>query len=154
MAKKKAETGLTLTKGMDVPSVLQKLDEEISSLKTIVETPYKTTGNLENFGDITKETKVENLIRAMSMVSGKEDAYNKAAVRLGLGAAYPSFSVSGGTAADWEQDIKLRIAIVQQDDKFKKLTKFKESMAKFLSEEDQKAMVVAELAAYLSGGSK
>src|SRR5476651_385285 len=105
MTKVKATTALA--KLDEVPEVLTLLDLEISKLKTISESVYKTSGNLDVFGDIKAETKVENLIRAFSSVKGRENAYNDAAKDLKL-ASYPQFTVSGGTSADWKQDILLR----------------------------------------------
>jgi hypothetical protein len=105
---------------------------------------YKTTGNLDGFGDIKQETKLENLIRAFSSVKGREKAYDDAAKDLGL-TTYPQFSISGGTAADWKQDIVLRIDIITHKDKLDKLNDYKEKMSKFLSAEDQKTMLLKEM---------
>jgi hypothetical protein len=76
---KKPTTAVAIAKVEDVPQVLSLLDQEIGKLKVISESVYKTTGNLEGFGDIKAETKVENLIRAFSSVKGREEAYNKRA---------------------------------------------------------------------------
>lgn len=132
----------------DVPDVLALLDEELKNLKTITDKPYRTTGNLENFGDIKVETKVENLIRAFSMVRGKEDAYNKAAKELEI-ATYPVFQISGGSADDWKQDIQLRMNVIEHDSRKNKLAEYKEKMSKFLSEADQREMLLKEMAAFL-----
>lgn len=149
MATKK-ETGVaTLTVESSVPSVLSTLDAKISSLKKVVDTPYKTTGNLDGFGDIKQETKIENLIRANSMVRSKAAAYADSIVDLDLGSA-PAFSISGGDVEAWKQDIKLRIAIIQHKETYDKLTAYKEKMSKFLSEADQKAILMDEMAAFIS----
>lgn len=145
MAKK--TTAVTL-RGKDVPDILSLLEKELKSLKAITETPYLTTGNLEGFGDIKNETKVENLIRAFSMVRGKEDAYHKAGRELGFD-SYPGFSISGGNAEQWKQDIQLRVAIIQHDDRKKKLQEYKDRVSKFLSEEDQKTILLKEMASFL-----
>lgn len=148
---KKPTTAVAIAKVEDVPQVLSLLDQEIGKLKVISESVYKTTGNLEGFGDIKAETKVENLIRAFSSVKGREEAYNKAAKELNL-STYPQFSVSGGNAADWKQDILLRIDIITHKDKLDKLTEYKDKMSKFLSAEDQKAMLLNEMADYFKLG--
>ena len=140
-----------IAKVEDVPQVLSLLDQEIGKLKTISDSVYKTTGILEGFGDIKTETKLENLIRAFSSVKGRENAYNDAAKDLGL-STYPQFSISGGTAADWKQDILLRINIITHKDKFDKLTEYKDKMSKFLSAEDQKAMLLKEMTDYFKSG--
>lgn len=138
---------LALAKIDEVPEVLSLLDQEIAKLKTISESVYKTTGNLESFGDIKQETKLENLIRAFSSVKGREKAYEDAAKDLGL-STYPQFSVSGGTAAEWKQDILLRIDVITHKDKLDKLTEYKDKMSKFLSADDQKAMLLKEMTDY------
>ena len=146
MAKKNTTA---LAKANEVPNVLIILDQEIGKLKSISDSVYKTGGNLEGFGDITKEMKIENLIRAHSAVKSKENAYNDAAKDLGL-KTYPVFSISGGSSADWKKDILLRIDIINHKDKLDKLTSYKEKMSKFLSEEDQKAMLMQEMTDFLS----
>ena len=146
---KKNNTELALSNSQ-VPDVLSLLDKQIAGLKKIADSVYKTTGQLTGFGDIKQELKLENLIRAFSMVKGKENAYNEAAKELGL-ASYPQFSIDGGTAADWKQDILLRIEIITHKDKLDKLNAYKEKMSKFLSEEDQKAMLMKEMAEFLKG---
>ena len=144
MSKGKKSTAIMLSKNAEVPQVLETLEKKLASLKEIVETPYKTQGNLEGFGDIKAETKVENLIRAFSSVRGREDAYNKAAKELSIN-TYPAFNISGGDAAAWKSDITLRIAIIEQKTTYDKLNNYKERMAKFLSEEDQKEMLIKEM---------
>ncbi|TXG80308.1 MAG: hypothetical protein E6R13_08250 [Spirochaetes bacterium] len=139
-----------LAKIDEVPEVLSILDQEIGKLKTISESVYKTTGNLEGFSDIKAETKVENLIRAYSSVKGRENAYYEAAKDLKV-ATFPVFTVSGGTAADWKQDIMLRIDIITHKDKLDKLNEYKEKMSKFLSAEDQKAMLLKEMTDFFKG---
>jgi hypothetical protein len=145
MATKNQTNSLALVEA-PVPDILSKLEEEIKKLNHISDTVYKTTGNLEGFGDIKKETLVGNLIRAFSIVLAKETAYNKAAEELGL-STYPAFEISGGNAEAWKQDITLRIAIIEHKDRLDKLKSAKEKISKFLSIEDQKAIALKEIAA-------
>ena len=148
MSKKGTSTALTLRGG--APSVMQKLDEKIAELKDIQESVYKTTGVLEGFPtNIKEETKIENLIRAFGSVKGREDNYDEAAVKLGLAKGYPAFNINGGTAEEWKKDIQLRINIINHKETYDKLTMFKEKMSKFLSEEDQQKMLVAEMNSFL-----
>lgn len=148
---KKPTTAVAIAKVEDVPQVLSLLDQEIDKLKVISESVYKTTGNLEGFGDIKTETKIENLIRAFSSVKGREKAYDDAAKHLGL-TTYPAFSISGGNAADWEKDIRLRIDVITHSDKLAKLNEYKDKMSKFLSAEDQKAMLLKDMTEYFKLG--
>lgn len=148
MSKTKGTTALA--KIDEVPEVLSILDQEIGKLKIISESVYKTSGVLDQFGDIKQETKVENLIRAYSSVKGREDSYYAAQKDLKVVSA-PVFTVSGGTAADWKQDIMLRIDIITHKDKLDKLNEYKEKMSKFLSAEDQKAMLLKEMTDFFKG---
>lgn len=147
----KATTAL-MVKGQDVPSVLTILEEKIASLKHITDTVYKTTGNLEGFGtNIQKEMKVENLIRAFGSVMARSEVYNGAAKALGQ-KTYPAFEVSGGDMEAWKHDIILRINIINHQETLDKLNGYKEKMSKFLSEEDQKSMLLKEMADFMSVG--
>jgi len=134
-----------------VPQVLQLLNDKIASLKHIEETVYKTTGNLEGFGDLTKETKLENLIRAYSSVFLREKHYNEAAADLGL-KRYPAFSISGGNTKQWKHDIELRINIITHKESLDKLNGYKEKMSKFMSEAEQKAILIQEMTEFFGKG--
>ena len=147
-SKKKNEVAL-LSSTLSVPDVLERLNAEVAKLKHISDSVYKTSGTLTGFGDLKAETKIENLVKAFSMVRGKENAYNDAAKELEL-KQYPQFTVDGGTAADWKQDILLRINILEHKDKLDKLNAYKEKMSQFLSVEDQKAIVLKEMAELFS----
>lgn len=151
MRKKEKPTAALVLSNTEVPNVLSLLDKQIANLKKVEDSVYKTTGTLEGFGDIKQETKLENLIRAHSSVMNKEKFYNESAKDLGLN-TYPQFTISGGTSADWKQDILLRIDIITHKEKLDKLKSYKDKMSKFLSEEDQKAMLMQEMATFLQNG--
>lgn len=140
----KKNTAIMLSKNADVPQVLEVLKKKLASLKEIVDTPYKTQGNLEGFGDIKVETKIENLIRAYSSVKGREKAYHDAAKDLGK-TTYPAFVVSGGDADAWKSDIMLRIAIIEQKETHDKLSNWESKMKNFLSAEEQKELLIKEM---------
>lgn len=149
MSGKKKDSSVALVKkDAGVPEILSALDREIKSLEHITDTVYKTTGRLTGFNDIKTETKVENLIRAFSSVLGKSKMYGDAIAELGLPIA-PQFTIDGGTVEDWKHDITLRINIINHKDKLDKLNEYKNKMSKFLSEQDQKAMLMEEMATFL-----
>jgi len=147
MSKSSKPTELTLTTG--TPDALKVINEKIAALKHIEESVYKTNGELEGFGNIKNELKLENLIRAYSVVRAKEKAYDEAAKELGL-KTFPQFSVGSGTAEDWKKDILLRIEIINHKDTLDKLTSFKTRMEGFLSEQDKKALLLKEMEDFLS----
>jgi len=136
---------MNLLPATPTPDVLTQLNEKIASLKRIEESVYKTNGQLDGFGDIKAETKIENLIRAYSSVKMREAGYNAAAKELRGGKDVPAFVIGSGNAEDWKQDILLRIDILEHKETLDKLNMFKEKMSKFLSEADQKAMLIAEM---------
>lgn len=132
----------------DVASAINVLDAEIKSLDHISDSKYKTSGNLDGFGDIKKETNISNLIKAFSSIKGRETAYNAAAEEMNID-TYPVFEVNGASAEDWKNDIMLRIAIITHKEKLDKLTEYKERMTSFMSKEEQKAALLQEMAAFL-----
>lgn len=134
-----------------VPEILKGLDAKIASLKKIVDTPYKTSGVISEFGesyDIKKITEVKQLGKIYSALLFKKEYYDKAFKELGV-STHPAFEVGGNSLEDWKHDIKLRIAIVNQDVQFKKLQEYKDRASKLMSAEDQKAMLLSELSTYL-----
>ena len=133
-----------------VPEVLTQLNEKIASLKRIEESVYKTNGEVEGFStNIKEEMKIENLIRTYSSVKMREAGYLAAVRELGL-TTFPAFVVGSGSPDDWKHDIMLRIDILTHKETLDKLNGFKEKMGKFLSEQDQKAMLLKEMQDFFS----
>ena len=144
---KKAEVAV-LT-GASVPDIITKLESKIKELDHITDSKYRTSGNLDGFGDIKKETSIGNLIKAFSSVMARAEAYQRAADALKLD-TFPVFEVNGGSVTDWEMDINLRIAIIQHKETLDKLNSYRDKMKEFLSKEDQKAMLLQEMAEFLT----
>jgi hypothetical protein len=145
-------TDVALGTQFDVPSIIQVLDAKLNSMKHITESKYRTSGTLDGIGDIKKETKIENLIRAYASIIAREEVYNRAAIELGI-TTYPTFEANGSSSEDWKRDIKLRIDIINQKETADKLTEYKDKMSKFLSAEDQKNMLMTEMASFLTSNS-
>jgi hypothetical protein len=145
-------TDVALGTQFDVPSIIQVLDAKLNSMKHITESKYRTSGTLDGIGDIKKETKIENLIRAYASIIAREEVYNRAAIELGI-TTYPTFEANGSSSEDWKRDIKLRIDIINQKETADKLTEYKDKMSKFLSAEDQKNMLMTEIASFLTSNS-
>ncbi len=133
-----------------VPSIIQALEAKIKALDHVTDSKYRTSGNLDGFGDIKKEANMGNLIKAFSSVKGRAKAYAEAAEELGVN-TFPVFEVNGGSVTDWKADITLRMNIITHKETLDKLNSFKAKFEKFLSEEDQKAMLVAEMSAFMQG---
>lgn len=91
---------------------------------------------------------MSTLIKMAASIISRERAYNDAASALGL-QTFPQFKVNGNHKEEWLKDIKLQIAIITNSDTINKLKTFKDKAAKFLSEEDQKAILFAEMKTFL-----
>ena len=133
---------------INVPAQLEIIKAKIEKLAFVSETPYKTGGVLDTFGDIKTMTKIEDLIKAYSAVKNREISYNDAAKDLGLkkpGSQYPVFSANGFAASVWLEDIKLRISVINQKETYDKLKAIENKMSQFLSDEDKKALAMKEM---------
>lgn len=141
---------LALSVNTPVPDIIEQLDKALKNLVKIQETPWKTNGQFEGFPNIKDDrtVPVETLIRLESAVFGRNEAYIAAAYRLGK-TSFKAFVVNGGTYEDWHHDINLAMQINEQKANYEKLKEFKEKISKFLSEEDQKASLLKQMASFL-----
>lgn len=156
MAKKQeqaaAKAELALDSQFSVPDVITVLDDKLKALKHVTDTKYRTSGVLDGIGDIKSETKIDALIRALGSVMAREDVYNRAAEELGL-TTYPSFQINGCSVADWKHDIRFRIDVINHKETADKLKEYRDKMSKFLSEQDQKNMLMNEMANFLKSAN-
>lgn len=151
-AKKSTTSAVTLGTSLNVPDIIVVLDEKLSALKHVTETKYRTSGVLDGIGDIKSETKIESLIRAHASVMIREESYTKAALDLGL-ETFPAFQIGGCSVDDWKHDIRFRIDVINHKETADKLKEYKDKMSKFLSEEDQKNMLMTEMANFLKSAN-
>lgn len=148
MSKKGQSSELaTLASTTPTGDILAAINGQLEKLNHITESNYKTNGELEGFGNIRNEVKLENLIRAWSSVKNREIAYADAAQDLGK-TTFPAFQIGGHGAAAWKEDILLRMAIIEHDATKKKLEEFKKQAESYLSEQDKKAIMLKEMAAF------
>ena len=134
-----------------IPQIIGVLETKLASLDHIKSTTYKTSGVLDS-NDLKKETKIDVLIRAFASVLSRETVYNQSAIELGL-QSYPAFEIGGFTTAFWKHDIKHRIAVINQKDTVDKLEDYKSKMSKFLSEQDQKDMLMKEMTDFMTANN-
>ena len=128
------------------------MDEKLKALKHVTDTKYRTSGVLDGIGDIKSETKIESLIRALASVLIREESYNKAALELGL-TSFPAFQINGCSVADWKHDIRFRIDVINHKETADKLKEYRDKMSKFLSEQDQKEMLMKEMVSFLQSSN-
>ena len=150
---KKETTPTTLATATPVMQGIQAVDTALKALKHIEESVYKTNGRVGGgfSQNLQSETKVEELIKMMGSVAGRAKSYNDAATYLGI-TTYPVFKVEGSTVEDYAQDIKLRIAIIQNESKLNKLKAIKAKYTELMDKEDRKAAVDQELQEFLATG--
>lgn len=133
----------------NVPAIINALDEKLKSLSHVTDSNYRTAGKLEGIGDIKTMTSIDELIKAYSVICSKEQAYNAAALDLGL-SEFKEFTLFGHTREDWKLDIKLRMDLITHKDTLEKINNYKSKFEKFLSVDDQKTMLLNELANFLA----
>lgn len=128
----------TITATGGVSEALGLINAKLEKMKNISDTQYCVAHlhQLDDFGDITKQTLVPNLIRAWSSVKSKEAAYNNAAKD--LLDTVPVFEISNGTPEQWLKDIKLRLAIINNSEVINKLKAMKDQMSLFMTEEEKR----------------
>ena len=132
-------TALATAGDMSIPTVLQQITKQIDSLKDIETSSFKTSMNLAPFGNLKTIKDVPTLIKAFSIISKKEQAYNEAAKELGVTDA-PKYTEGDATTSQWKSDIQLQIRITTQKERLEELKAIKKEAEGFLDKEDKKAL--------------
>ncbi len=134
---KKVQTSIALSKNDNILTSLDLLKKELSSLKTITESSYKTEGIISGTSiEIQKETQIDVLISLSSSVRARQNAYNEEINHLGLNEA-PVFTIGNYTPDAIIHDVKLRLAVLKHTDRKKKLESLLEKGESFLTKEHQ-----------------
>ena len=95
------------------------------------------------------ESNVKNLICIAAFLKNMEKSYKETAVLLGVEAP-PEFTWSGFSAADWLEDIKMRLNKIQIVSKRKKLEALEERLNKIVSPELRTKLELEAIAALLN----
>lgn len=139
-------TGIQFTVN-DVPKLLEQVTAKINAIKKGIPESPETTGELENFGKISEIDSVEDLIKAYSSVTTKEEFYKKAAAAiLPAGIKCPPLKLSGHSPSAWIKDIEARIVIVANKTELAKLEKVKAKLEENLSAEAKLSKDLADCA--------
>lgn len=148
----KADTTLVISGGIEaVPAMLEKIKTEKSKLRDLDKTNWKTNKNFSGV-NISPESgvKIEILVEALGRLDSQEQNYDNACAnaqyKSHLPAKLPVFKVGGFTAEDWRHDLLFAIDIITQDEQRKRLQKYEEKLSKFVTEEQQLAMILKEMA--------
>ncbi|MGD9728109.1 MAG: hypothetical protein AB7L09_02515 [Nitrospira sp.] len=136
-----------------IKALMQKVEEQQKALGTKSRARWNTNAvfkypsgdfinlNTLNGGDLGK------LIDAMSFLLSTESVRADAAKRLGIDPV--PFAHGGYTITEWEEDFKLRIAIIQYDDRKKELDATKKKLKSLVSEGTRTEMELDEIESLL-----
>jgi hypothetical protein len=128
-----------------IPDIIQQLDKQIKEIGNIETSQYKTNMELQPFGNLKNVKDVETLVKAHSLVAGKEARYNESVKSLNVEGTAKPFNESGYSLKEWESDIQLQVRILTHKDRLAELKKLKKEAEQFVSEEDKKAMFFKSL---------
>jgi hypothetical protein len=127
----------------DVPSMLDKVNERIATLKGGIDEAKHTDGHLDGLGNIFDMEKPENLIRAYASINDRERMFNEAVKELytkdltSLGIKVPTFTLKGASADQWRNDIRMVLAKVVHKEELGKLEKVRDELSKHVSAEER-----------------
>lgn len=92
--------------------------------------------NTNNVVKINSITAVAYLISILGFILTRKSEYDLAAEKLEMG-TFPVFKWSGYQIDAWENDIKARINTINHSSEVEKLTKLRDDLSKYVSEEDR-----------------
>lgn len=118
----------------DIPAALEAIRKQIADIKGNADEGKRTSGDLPGFGNIFKIDDASELIKAYSSVTGREEAYNRAAKDMNI-VKVPAFKIDGGSAKAWKEDLSWRYNIVTKADQLKKLNEAKAELEKYSTKE-------------------
>lgn len=132
-----------------VPELLAQVEASMKALKSKYggdsdDTP--ANGQLDGFGDLTSVEDISTLVQAHSAVVNREKAYKGSAKTLGVSVSKYPFKINGATAAKWEKFIMRRVGEVTYADQLAKLKATKAKLTKYVSEEQQFASDMKDIA--------
>lgn len=131
-------------------TTLETLKVQLKAVKKGTEGPLKTHGQFRfnpsttapnAVTDIKTSRNLEELIMIHSFLEQKKFGYEESAKKLGL-VSFPVFRWQGHSFEDWENDLKIRAAIVSQHTLQAELDRDIKELEKFLSESDRLKMTL------------
>lgn len=141
-----------LTVQTDVQKKLSLIEEKIKNMNIISSTPFKTNGNFrfDEFSGVSTfnihhATIIDILIKVLADISLKEEAYNKVYTEELRQKSFPVCKIFQFSVTDWRHDVKLRLNILLQQDRLKRLNEAKEKLIPFLTENDRLASALQEV---------
>lgn len=120
----------------DIPYILNQVNEKIKSLQPASDnTNEMLNTNLEGFGKISTINDISILIKAYSMIKGKENIYKESAEELGINVSEYPFKMEGISGKIWKSVIKFRISQTFNKKEIADLKKIKKTLEANLTAE-------------------
>lgn len=149
--KKESVVSTALVTPVDALTGIEVLKEAKAKLKEVAEKVYKTNGKVEGCSvtsTIMEEKNIGNLIKMLASVMARKRDYDLAADELGLGEGYPVFSLGGNSVADYTADIKLRIAVINNQETLDEIEELTKSYEAIMDKSDKERLLAKRLAAF------
>lgn len=150
-SKKEQSTELSISPRNAMQDKLNAITEKLKSIEVMSQSPYKTNKMLPHLFehkkvDISECTDITFLVNGLATIKVQKAAYDDIYTNVLKMNSYPVFKSFGGYSyEDWENDIKLRLSVLMQEETVKKLTNAKEKLEKFLTNDDRLAIVLGEI---------
>ena len=157
MGKKVKETGIAtvnalLDLGQDgIPQLLEQVNAKINAIVGDQVIKSTTDGkSFPDFGELKDITKVGDLIKMHSAVSGRVKGYNQSAKEIGMSLTKFPFKIEGCSAKQWLTDITIQTKILANKAELDKLKKVKQKLESNLSEQDKWKRDMASISTILT----
>jgi hypothetical protein len=131
-----------------IKQLMAKVASQKESLGAKPKVSWKTNGvfkfNDKDYFNLNTVSNVEQLVGALAHMLGNQRLLNDAGNRLGVVVADASYG--GYTVHEWEEDFKLRIAVLKWDEKKKQLEETEKKLSMLVSEEARTEMELEKIA--------
>lgn len=147
------ETNTSVVVRTEMLKKMEMIDEQLSKVKALSESPYKTNGEFRFNPAYTanapiyvhKCSDLKLLLSILSYLTGQSNNYKFAAEEIAGLTTYPAFDWLNFGYDAWKHDLLVRISHVTQFEKINKLKKAKATLEQFMSEEDRLAIALKEI---------
>lgn len=135
---------------------LEKINKRLSEMQIAKDAGPRTNGmfhwngrdsqtnDLSKAVQINKVTSIALLISILGFLITRKKEYDEAADKLDLG-TFPVFQWSKYPLDAWENDIKTQISLITHSTEIEKLTKLKDELSKYVSEEDRVMSILKQI---------
>jgi hypothetical protein len=135
----------------DIPSLLEKVNNQIKELSKNDSVKPVITQQLPGFTDIHKTDSIIALLAACGSVEGKTESFNKMADKyLPTGSKKPEFKIEGVSPKEWLDYLQIKISEITHKKELDKLRSVKTTLEANLSQEMKLANDLAKIADILN----